>query len=156
VIARYGQFIDSDHGYRIDVIRNWNNASVGFYFTNTDRKTQDKSFTDAGMILHIPLSFWYAGRPSNTYWDQEFTVLSVFRLLAGTIPGAWMTPESLIGELNPRRLNQELGPLMERLMRDVRDEGQPEVSRKSVYGLMEYLSGEYRVQEAIGEEAAEQ
>ena len=155
IIARFGQFIDSDKGYRIDAIRNWNHASVGVYFTDTDRKAWgNKSFTDAGMILHIPLSFWYAGRPSNTYWDQEFTVLSQFRLLAGTIPGAWMTPESLIGELNPRRLNQELGPLMEKLMRDVRDDGQPEVSRKSVYGLMEYLSGEFRVQEAIGEEAA--
>ena len=60
-----------------------------------------------------------------------------------------MTPESLIGELSPGRLNQELGPLMERLMRDVRDDGQPEVTRKSVYGILEYLSGEFRVSEAI-------
>lgn len=156
VIARYGKFIDSDKGYRIDAIRNWNDAYVGFYFTDTDRDTPGKSYTDAGMMLHLPLSFWYAGHTSNTYWDQEFTLLSTFRLFAGVMPGAWMTPESLIGELNPRRLNQELGPLMERLMRDVRDDGQPEVTRKSTYGILEYLTGEFRVREAIGVEAAEQ
>ena len=153
IIARYGKFIDSDKGYRVDAIRNWNDASVGFYFTNTDRKTQNKSYTDAGMILHLPLSFWYAGHPSNTYWDQEFTLLSTFRLIAGAMPGAWMTPEKLIGELNPRRLNQELGPLLERLMRDIREDQQPQVEKKKVYGILEYLSGQWRVDEAMqGEE----
>jgi len=65
------------------------------------------------------------------------------------MPGAWMTPESLIGELNPRRLNQELGLLMERLMRDVRGDVQPEMQRHTTYGLLEYITGEFRIEEAI-------
>ncbi len=63
-----------------------------------------------------------------------------------------MTPEKLIGELNPRRLNQELGPLLEKLMRDIRDDNQPQEEKKSVYGILEYLNGEWRVKEALGEE----
>ena len=147
--VRYGRFIDSDTGYRIDAVRNWNDTSIGFYWTDTDRDSPGKGYTDAGMILHLPLSFWYAGEPSNTYWDQEFTLLSNKRLFAGTIPGAWMDPETLIGDLHPSKLRQQLAPLLDRLMRDIREKGQPQAEIKAEYGIIQYLSGEWRIRKVL-------
>ena len=152
ITARYGKFADSDKGYRLDAQRHWNDTIIGFYFTDTDNKTPGKSYTDAGMYLHIPLAQWYGGHPSNTYYDQEFTLLSTFVVDGGRIPGAWMTPERLIGELRPDALSQELGPLMDRLMSQVRDDGEPETSVRRAYGIYEYLTGEWRVNEALNEE----
>jgi len=152
IIARYGKFVDSDKGYRIDATRNWNDTTVGFYFTDTDRDTPGKNYTDAGMILHLPLSVCYAGHPSDTYWDQEFTLLSTFRLFAGVMPGAWMTPEKLIGELSPNRLNQELGSVLGHLMSELNETSQPEQESGAVYGLFEYATGEWRKNAALEED----
>jgi len=147
--VRYGRFIDSDEGYRIDAVRRWDDASVGFYFTDTERDSPGKSYTDAGMMLHIPLSFWYAGHTSNTYWDQEFSLLSNSRLFAGTIPGAWMSPEALIGDLRPQKLEDNLAYLMDRLMRDAREKGEPSPEAGDGYGLIQYLNGTWRIGNAL-------
>ena len=151
LIARYGKFADSDKGYRLDAIRNWDSASVGFYYTVTDRKTSDKGYTDAGMMFNLPLTFWYDGHATNTYWDEEFTLLSTFRLFAGRIPGAWMTPEKLIGELTPNRLSQELAPMIGKMMKEVRDDSETELSDSKTYGIWEFLHGEWRMDEALKE-----
>ena len=151
ITAKYGKFADSDRGYRLDAQRHWNDTIIGFYFTDTDRKTPGKSFTDAGIYLHIPLAQWYAGYPSNTYYDQEFTLLSTFVVDGGRIPGAWMTPERLIGDLKPDALSQELGPLMDHLMSMSRKDGQPEIAPKKIYGIYEYLSGKWRLNEMLND-----
>ena len=149
IIARYGKFADSDKGYRLDAIRNWDSASVGFYYPVTDKKTSDKGYTDAGMLFNIPLTFWYGGHASNTYWDEEFTLLSTFRLFAGRVPGAWMTPEKLIGELAPNRLSQELAPLMDQMMTKTRDDGTEKQTKHKTYGIWDFISGEWRMTETL-------
>lgn len=151
IIARYGTFADGDKGYRVDAIRNWNDTSIGFYFTDTDRKTSGRNYTDAGMLLHIPISAWCAEIPNNTYWEQEFTMLSNRRLFAGVMPGAWMTPERLLGELAPNRLIQELGFTMNMLMLTLDDEAQPEYIPNRIYGILEYATDEWRKNEVIAE-----
>lgn len=148
--ARYGKFVDGDKGYRLDAVRNWDSAKVGFYYTNTDRKTTGKSFTDAGMILHLPLSAWYDGHASNTYWDEEFTLLSTFRLFAGKMPGAWQTPETLVGELQPERLYQEVGAQLARLCLQMREDDAWREEPAKSYGFVDYLTGKWRGDEAMG------
>ena len=152
IIGRYGKFADGDKGYRIDAIRNWDDTSVGFYFTDTDRKTEGKGYTDAGMILNIPLSARYNALPVSTHWDQEFTLLSTFRLFAGAMPGAWMPPEKLLGELQPSRLSQELAAVMEHLMTTLRNDGQPAIPQDRTYGILEYATGQWRQDEALEDE----
>ena len=152
IIAKYGKFADSDKGYRVDALRHWNDTTIGFYFTDTDRNTAGKSYTDAGMYLHIPLSQWYGARPSNTYYDEEFTLLSTFVLNGGRIPGAWMTPEKLLGELHPNRLNQELAPLMESIMARSGDDAAPQRERSRSYGIIELLSGEWKIDETLNDQ----
>ena len=142
LIARYGKFVDGDRGYRVDAVRNWDAAQVGFYLTDTDRKTTGKSFTDAGMTLHLPLSVWYDGHASDTAWDQQFTLLSTFRLFAGRMPGAWETPERLLGELQPERLYQELGSQLELLCSQLSKAGAAERPQSApVYGIYDFLRG---------------
>ncbi|MDO5115130.1 MAG: YjbH domain-containing protein [Synergistaceae bacterium] len=152
VTARYGKFVDGDKGYRLDAVRNWDAAKVGFYYTDTDRKTTGKSFTDAGMILHLPLSVWYDGHASNTYWDEEFTLLSTFRLFAGKMPGAWQTPEALVGELQPERLYQEVGAQLERLCMQMRGDDAWQSEAAQSYGFVDYVSGKWRIDKAVGED----
>ena len=147
--ARYGKFVDGDKGYRLDAVRNWDAARVGFYYTDTDRKTTGKSFTDAGMILHLPLSAWYDGHASNTYWDEEFTMLSTFRLFAGKMPGAWQTPEALVGELQPERLYQEVGDQIERLCLQMKGDEALQEEPAKAYGFVDYLTGKWRRDIAI-------
>ena len=93
--------------------------------------------------------FWYGGHASNTYWDEEFTLLSTFRLFAGRVPGAWMTPEKLIGELAPNRLSQELAPLMDQMMTKTRDDGTEKQTKHKTYGIWDFISGEWRMTETL-------
>lgn len=156
LMVRYGKFADGDKGYRVDARRGWNGVVVGMYYTDTDvsqvRKDAarfDKSYTDVGMYLHIPLSFWYAGRPSSTYFDQEFTLLSTFMVDAGRVPGAWMSPESLMGELRPDALSLECGRALEELTAQLNGAEELPDHSGDVYGLREYLTGQWRRDQAL-------
>lgn len=144
LMARYGKFADGDKGYRLDAVRRWDALSIGFYYTDTDRKTTEKGFTDAGMNFNLPITFWYDGHTSNAYWAQEFTLLSTFRLFAGKVPGAWMTPERLIGELAPERLSQELSQIVQTLNTPKSLESELSSKSGAVYGFAEFLSGKWR------------
>jgi len=141
ITARYGKFADGDKGWRLDAVRSWDDTSVGFYFTDTDRKTSGKSYTDAGMILHIPLLPEDSGLPLASSWDEEFTLLSTFRLFAGVMPGAWMPPEKLLGQLRPDRLGQELPRLMEHLLDDIDAAQKPEDPHAKTHGIFDRIFG---------------
>lgn len=146
----YGKFIDDDKGYRIDVTRHWDDRSVGFYYTNTDVKAPDRGYTNIGMVLDLPADMWFGdwmGEDTSTVWHQEFTLLSSWSFYSGRIPGAWKTPEQLLGQLRPELLRRNLYLALDDYGRSLR--GRPsyhdEVLRS--HSLYDYITGEYRVKE---------
>lgn len=149
----YGKFATGDSGYRVDAIRNWDAVKVGFYYTNTDIKSPEKGFTDAGMILHLPLSVLYDGHTSITSWDQQFTLLSYYALFAGKIPGAWQSPEQLIGELQPERLYQETGRQLMTLTAQMNGEKNADSAKNTdTYGILEYVTQKWRNSQISGDD----
>ena len=58
------------------------------------------------------------------------------------MPGAWETPERLLGELQPERLYQELGSQLELLCSQLSKAGAAERPQSApVYGIYDFLRG---------------
>ncbi len=136
--AEAGQFIDSDTGVRLAVNRHWDDLTVGAWISRTERLTQDRNYSNAGLYLEIPAEFW-TGRPSDLTWTQEFSLLSTWRIRAARQPGSWMPPEKLWEPLRPARLRHELYGALEELSTLARGE----LPRKDngPVGLLQYMKG---------------
>ncbi len=140
--GEYGVFIDGDWGARFSATRWWNNLGVGFWIARTDNLTMDKRYSNAGMYLEIPADYWF-GRESAHTWTSEFTLLSTWNYYAARQPGAWRTPEQLLRQLNPDVLGKNLYKELERYCVDMGGKAVEDPVR--VYGLYDYLSGNYRM-----------
>lgn len=96
-----------DRGWRVDVVRHWGDVGLGFYFAQTDIKASGKDYSDAGILLDMPLeAFW--GERRTKWWPQEFTLLSSWNVNSARMPGSWQSPESLLRPLVPQRLQRDL------------------------------------------------
>jgi len=110
----YGQFLDTDVGAKLSLLRRWDDVVVGFWISRTDRlaPTQGRNFTNAGVRLELPAERWF-GRPSAHVWEQEFTLLSIWRADSGREPGAWRSPEHLLSQLRPMEMKNNVRNLLE-------------------------------------------
>src|SRR6056297_791170 len=139
--AEYGVYIDGDWGFTLSAMRWWNDLAIGFWISRTDNLTVDKDFSNAGMTLEIPVDAWW-GASSAHVFSQEFSLLSTWNYYAARQPGAWQTPEQLIRQVNPDVLGGNLYAELGRFC--ALAEGEVVRKERCVYGLYDYLSGNYR------------
>ncbi|MDR1378677.1 MAG: YjbH domain-containing protein [Synergistaceae bacterium] len=113
----YGRFIDTDVGGKVSVMRHWDDTTVGFWISRTDRLSPGKDFTNTGIHLEIPaekwLGSWLGDRSSSHVWNQDVSLLSIWRIDAGREPGSWRDPERLLSQLRPMELKKNVGKLLE-------------------------------------------
>lgn len=136
ITAEYGRFLDGDTGGRLAILRRWNHTGVGFWISRTDLLTRDKNFTDAGMTLEIPVDAWF-GNKSDHIWNQDFTLLSTWRLFAARQPGSWRNPDRLLGQLLPDRLGGNLYTVLDDFCATLR--GETSAAEKRSGGLLDGL-----------------
>ncbi len=103
LLAEAGQFLDEDRGVRLAVDRRFGDNRVGFWIARTDVLTEGKDYSNAGVSLEIPVSGWW-GTTGEASWSQQFTLLSTWEYYTSRQPGSWMSPDRLLGPLNPDRL----------------------------------------------------
>ncbi len=103
LLAEAGQFLDEDRGVRLSVDRRFGDSKVGFWIARTDVLTEGKDYSNAGVSLEIPVGAWW-GTTDDASWSQQFTLLSTWEYYTSRQPGTWMSPDRLIGPLNPDRL----------------------------------------------------
>ncbi|MDR1916154.1 MAG: YjbH domain-containing protein [Synergistaceae bacterium] len=112
----YGQFIDTDTGAKLSLVRRWDDAAVGFWISRTDRLSSDKDFTAAGIHLELPAERWFGswlGNESAHIWEQEVPLLSTWRIDAGREPGSWRNPDRLLSQLRPIELKNNVEDILE-------------------------------------------
>jgi len=103
LLAEAGQFLDEDRGVRLSVDRRFGDTRVGFWVARTDVLTAGKDYSNAGVSLEIPVGAWW-GTTDDASWNEEFTLLSTWEYYTSRQPGTWMSPDRLLGPLNPDRL----------------------------------------------------
>lgn len=103
LMAEAGQFLDEDQGVRLSVDRRFGDTRVGFWIARTDVLTEGKDYSNAGVSLEIPVGAWW-GTTDDASWSEEFTLLSTWEYYTSRQPGTWMSPDRLVGPLNPDRL----------------------------------------------------
>jgi hypothetical protein len=134
----YGRFIDSDVGAKLSLIRRWDDSSVGFWMSRTDRLSPGKDFTAAGIHLELPAERWFGswfGNSSAHVWEQDVPLLSVWRIDAGREPGSWRDPDRLLSQLRPVELEKNV----EDLLREYCSFDPSELSGSKYRGLTDYI-----------------
>lgn len=115
--ADWGRYADSDTGYKISLVRHWDDTALGFWLIDTDRDAPGKDFTRAGVHMEIPAEKWFGtwfGNSSSFIWEQDTMILSTWDMEAGREGGKIRTPERLMGQLRPVALKKNV----ERLLQD--------------------------------------
>lgn len=115
VLADYGHFADTDKGYKISLVRHWDDTALGFYYINTDKKAPNKDFTKAGVHMEIPAEKWFGswfGNSSSHIWEQNTMLLSSWNQESGREGGQIRTPERTMNQLRPAALKQNVEKLL--------------------------------------------
>ncbi|MDR3354900.1 MAG: YjbH domain-containing protein, partial [Synergistaceae bacterium] len=134
----YGRFIDSDTGAKLSLIRRWDDSSVGFWVSRTDRLSPGKDFTAAGIHLELPAERWFGswlGNSSAYVWEQDVPLLSTWRIDAGREPGSWKNPERMLSQFRPGELKQNV----EKILEEYCSFELSEPSEQSIRGLTGYI-----------------
>ena len=140
--AQYGSFVDYDKGYKISLIRHWDDTALGFWYTNTDVKAPGKDFTKAGVHMEIPAEKWFGswfGNSSSHVWEQDTMILSTWTIHSGREGGHIKTPERMMSQLRPAAMKRNV----ERLLKDYCSYEEGEVRKKEeaeqVKSILEYI-----------------
>jgi hypothetical protein len=135
----YGRFLDSDTGAKLSLIRRWDDSTVGFWMSRTNRLSPGKDFTSAGIMLELPAEKWFGtwfGNPSAHIWEQNVPLLSVWRIDAGRAPGEWRSPERMLSQLRPIELKKNVGNLLGEYCEFELSES----NKREILGLSDYFS----------------
>ncbi len=138
-MAEYGRFIDDDKGYRLSIMRWWNDVGLGASYIVTDVTMEGKDHTRAGLIVDIPVTAFWGGDSLQT-WTEDIRIDSAWTYPAGRQPGAWKTPEQLWGQLQPDRLRNGLYESLERFCTSAR--GDEKTRTGKVYGIIDEFRSE--------------
>ncbi len=140
--AEWGSFVDDDKGYKISLIRHWDDTAVGFWYIDTDIDAPDKDFTRAGVHMEIPAEKWFGswfGNSSSHVWEQDTMFLSTWRMHSGREGGHIRTPERMMSQLRPAAMKRNV----ERLLLDYCSYQEGEIRAKEeseqVKSLLEYI-----------------
>ena len=115
--AEYGSFVDDDKGYKISLVRHWDDTALGFWYIDTDVNAPDKSFTRAGVHMELPAEKWFGswfGNSSSHIWEQNTMLQSTWRMHSGREGGYIRTPERMMSQLRPAAMKRNV----ERLLKD--------------------------------------
>jgi hypothetical protein len=96
-----------DLGWRVDVMRRWDDVGVGFYLAKTDIQAPDKDYSDAGIRLEIPMDMFF-GDDRRHVWTQQFTLLSTWDVNSARMPGTWKDPDLLMRKVTPQVLQRDV------------------------------------------------
>ena len=113
--ADYGQFADGDKGYKLSLIRHWDDTAIGFWYIDTDVNAPGKDFTRAGVHMELPAEKWFGsmfGNSSSHIWEQNTMLQSTWDGEAGRDSGIIRTPERMISQLRPAALRKNLEQLL--------------------------------------------
>ena len=113
--ADWGRFADGDVGWKLSAIRHWDDTTLGFWWTKTDRLITGKDYTRVGVHMEIPAEKWFGswfGQPSDHVWEQDTLLISRWRTDAGREGGHVRSPERLLGQLRPIVLKQNVTQLL--------------------------------------------
>ncbi len=111
----WGRYVDTDVGYKISVVRHWDDTSLGFWWLRTDRLTTGKDYTRVGVHMELPAEKWFGswfGQPSDHVWEQDSLLISAWRIDAGREGGHVRSPERLLGQMRPIVLKQNVTQLL--------------------------------------------
>ena len=142
IMAEWGRFIDGDKGIKLTATRWWNDLGIGFWIAKTDELTRDRDYSNLGMYLNIPPGALWGSSLSYSQ-EREFSLLSKWNYYAARQPGAWKTPEQLLGQLQPERLSVDLYFSLASICCEISGKELPVTG--NVYSLYDYLSGNYRM-----------
>ena len=141
VTASWGRFLDDDKGYKLELIRHWDDTAIGFYYINTDIHAPDKSMTRAGVHLEIPADKWFGtwfGNSSSHIWEQDVMFLSTWVMESGREGAAIRTPERLMNQLRPVAMKKNVWKLLEEYC--AYDDGNENKKKhKEVTSILEYV-----------------
>ena len=113
--ADWGRFADGDVGWKLSAIRHWDDTTLGFWWTKTDRLVTGKDYTRVGVHMELPAEKWFGswfGQPSDHVWEQDTLLISRWRTDAGREGGHVRSPERLLGQLRPIVLKQNVTQLL--------------------------------------------
>lgn len=115
ILADYGRFADTDKGYKISLVRHWDDTALGFYYIDTDKHAPNKDFTKAGIHMEIPAEKWFGtwfGNSSSHVWEQDTMILSTWSIESGREGGHIKNPERIMSQLRPVALKQNVEKLL--------------------------------------------
>lgn len=136
----WGRYVNKDKGYKIEVVRHWDDTALGFWYIDTDVHTRDKSFTRAGVHMEIPAEKWLGtlfGNSSSHIWEQNTILHSWWHAEAGREGGHIRTPEMMMNQLRPVAMKKNV----EKLLLDYCkfDEDEDNENSKAATSLLEYI-----------------
>ena len=135
----WGQYVDTDRGFKYEVTRHWDDTAIGFWVIDADRHAYKKDFTKAGVHLEIPADKWFGtmfGNSSSHIWEQDTILLSQYYMHSAREGATLRTPERMMNQLRPVAMKKNV----EKMLREYcsYDEEQEENS-KTVTSLLEYI-----------------
>ena len=137
--ASWGQYIDKDRGYKLEITRHWDDTAIGFWVIDADRHAPNKDFTKAGVHLEIPAEKWFGtlfGNSSSHIWEQNTILLSAYYIHSAREGGAIRTPERMMNQLRPVAMKRNV----EQMLRDYCSyEEEDTENSKMATSLFEYI-----------------
>ena len=114
--ADYGTYADHDSGYKIALVRHWDDAALGFWMIDTGKTMPDKDYSRAGVHMEIPAERWFGswfGNSSAHIWEQDTMLISAWRQESAREGGKIHTPERLMSQLRPIALKKNVEMMLQ-------------------------------------------
>ena len=142
VNAQWGRFLDSDTGYKLELIRHWDDTAIGFYYIDTDIHAPDRDMTRAGAHMEIPADKWFGswfGNPSSHVWEQNTMFLSTWRMQSGREGGVITNPARVMDQLRPVAMKQNVSMMLKDYCSYDNDSEESKKISQEAESLLEYL-----------------
>lgn len=108
LMAEMGKFVDNDDsGFKLSMMRHWDDVGVGFYVTRADTLRAGKDYSFVGVELEIPTNIFF-GSDTNYIWNQDIIMTGGWPYYTGRVPWHWKDPDLMWGQLNPDKLIKNL------------------------------------------------